>query len=86
MVQRAVKTPATMASEMAKGDRPELTSLVGASAAPSQTPAARAQATPRAWREVKGAGWGLVGVVGLLGIFPSGAKARSIFLGCLCTG
>jgi hypothetical protein len=52
-VQRAVKTPATMKSEMAKGERPELTSLVGASAAPSQTPAARAQATPREWTEVK---------------------------------
>ena len=46
-VQRAVKTPATMQSEMAKGDRPVLTSLVGASAAPSHTPAARPQSTPR---------------------------------------
>lgn len=66
-VQRAVKTPATMAREMAKGDRPELTSLVGASAAPSQTPAARAQATPRAWTEVKAAAdLGVVEVVGIL--------------------
>lgn len=52
-VQRAVKTPATMQSEMAKGERPELTSLVGASAAPSQTPAASALATPRPWTDWK---------------------------------
>jgi hypothetical protein len=35
-----------MHSEIAKGDKPELTSLVGASAPPSHTPAASAQATP----------------------------------------
>src|SRR5579859_5026704 len=46
-VQRAVKTPATMQSEMAKGEKPASTSLVGASAAPSQTPAARPHSTPR---------------------------------------
>ena len=46
-VHRAVKTPATMHREMAKGERPELTSLVGASAAPSQTPAPSPQITPR---------------------------------------
>src|ERR1700677_3612741 len=46
-VQRAVKTPATMHSETANGERPALTNLVGASAAPSQTPAARPQITPR---------------------------------------
>src|SRR4051812_43933662 len=45
--QRAVKTPATMHSEIAKGERPVLTSLVGASAAPSHTPAPRPHSTPR---------------------------------------
>jgi hypothetical protein len=35
-----------MQSEIANGDRPELTSLVGASAAPSQTPAPSPHATP----------------------------------------
>src|SRR2546423_5013482 len=46
-VQRAVNTPATMHSETAKGENPAFTSLVGASAAPSHTPAANPQATPR---------------------------------------
>ncbi len=50
-VHRAVKTPATMQSEMAKGEKPALTSLVGASAAPSQTPAARPQTTPSVCNE-----------------------------------
>jgi hypothetical protein len=45
-VQRAVKTPATMHSEMAKGEKPATTSLVGASAAPSHAPAARPHRTP----------------------------------------
>jgi len=58
IVQRAVKTPATMHSEIANGDRPELTSLVGASAAPSHTPAANPQATPRPCLDAK-AGPGL---------------------------
>ena len=44
--QRAVNTPATMHSEIAKGESPELTSFVGASAAPSQTPAASPHSTP----------------------------------------
>src|SRR5580658_2186872 len=47
MVHRAVNTPATMKSEMAKGEYPAVTSLVGASAAPSQTPAVSPQITPR---------------------------------------
>src|SRR6185312_3796230 len=46
-VQRAVNTPATMHRETAKGERPVLTSLVGASAAPSHTPAPRPQRTPK---------------------------------------
>ena len=41
-LQRATKTPATMQSEIEYGDRPAFTSLVGASAAPSQTPAPNA--------------------------------------------
>src|SRR5437763_9037953 len=44
-VQRAVKTPATMHKEIAMGDKPELTSFVGASAAPNHTPAPSPQAT-----------------------------------------
>src|ERR1022692_2259518 len=35
-VQRATNTPATMPSEMINGENPAVTSLVGASAAPSQ--------------------------------------------------
>ena len=38
---------------MANGDKPELTSLVGASAAPSQTPAPSPQMTPRPCSDVK---------------------------------
>src|SRR5579884_1595119 len=49
-VQRAVNTPATMHRETANGERPVLTSLVGASAAPSHTPAPRPQRTPRPCR------------------------------------
>src|SRR3954464_54923 len=45
--QRAVKTPATMQREMAKGERPVVTSLVGAWAAPSHTPAPRPHRTPK---------------------------------------
>ena len=45
-VQRAVNTPATMHSEMAYGDSPVVTSFVGASAAPSQTPAPSPHNTP----------------------------------------
>src|ERR1019366_3837290 len=44
--QRAVNTPATIHSDIAKGESPELTSFVGASAAPSQTPAASPHSTP----------------------------------------
>jgi hypothetical protein len=40
-----------MQSEMAKGENPELTSLVGASAAPSHAPAASPQITSSEWRE-----------------------------------
>ena len=46
MVHRAIKTPETMHNEIANGENPEFTSLVGASAAPSHTPAARPQSTP----------------------------------------
>jgi hypothetical protein len=42
-----------MHSEIANGDSPELTSLVGASAPPSHTPAASAQATPSACTDRK---------------------------------
>src|SRR5579884_1721342 len=45
-VQRAVNTPATIHREIANGERPVLTSLVGASAAPSHTPAPSPQRTP----------------------------------------
>src|ERR1700749_4505205 len=40
-----------MHSETANGEKPALTSLVGASAAPSQTPAARPQITPKPCKE-----------------------------------
>ena len=40
-LQRARKTPMTMTSEMTIGDRPTVTSFVGASAAPSHAPHGR---------------------------------------------
>src|SRR5262250_1514606 len=46
-LQRARKTPMTMMSEMAMGEMPMETSLVGASAAPSQAPAAKPERMPR---------------------------------------
>ncbi len=46
-VHRAVKTPATIHNEIANGEKPEFTSFVGASAAPSHTPAVNPQITPR---------------------------------------
>jgi hypothetical protein len=54
-VQRAVNTPATMQREMAKGEKPTFTSLVGPSAAPSQTPAASPDATPSPCSELTSA-------------------------------
>ena len=50
-VQRATKAPITMPMEMMKGENPALTSLVGASALPSQTAAASPQKTPSLCRE-----------------------------------
>jgi hypothetical protein len=40
-----------MQSEIAKGENPAVTNFVGASAAPSHTPAARPQMTPSLWSE-----------------------------------
>src|ERR1035438_8096375 len=49
-VERATNTPATMPSEMIKGENPAVTSLVGASAAPrrapGEAPAPKPQETP----------------------------------------
>ena len=50
-VQRATNTPATMPSEIRKGEKPTVTSFVGASAAPSHAPAPSPHATPSRWRE-----------------------------------
>ena len=50
-VQRATNTPATMPSEIIKGEKPSVTSLVGASAAPSHAPAASPHITPSLCRE-----------------------------------
>ncbi len=50
-VQRATKAPITMPMEMRKGENPALTSLVGASAVPSQTAAVSPQKTPSLCRE-----------------------------------
>jgi hypothetical protein len=49
-LQRARNTPNTMASDTTTGDRPIVTSFVGASAAPSHTPAASPQRMPSRWR------------------------------------
>jgi len=50
-LQRARKTPTTMTSEMTIGERPIVTSFVGASAAPSQAPAVSPERMPRSCRE-----------------------------------
>src|SRR5579862_8313722 len=49
-LQRARKTPSTMMSEIVIGEMLGLTSLMGASAPPSQAPAANPQKMPRACR------------------------------------
>src|ERR1043166_2544087 len=49
-LQRARKTPRTIASDTTTGETPMVTSLVGASAAPSQAPAVRPHSMPRPWR------------------------------------
>ena len=51
-VQRATKAPITMPIEMMKGENPAFTSLVGASALPSQTAAASPQNTPSLCNEI----------------------------------
>jgi hypothetical protein len=50
-VHRAVKTPVTIQREIANGEKPAVTSFVGASADPSHTPAVKPQMTPRPWSE-----------------------------------
>src|ERR1700733_432906 len=52
-LQRARKTPNTMMSETVMGEISGLTSLMGASAPPSQAPAAKPQKMPRACSERK---------------------------------
>lgn len=47
-LQRARKTPMTMLSDTTTGDKPSVTSFVGASAAPSHAPAERPQRIPTA--------------------------------------
>src|SRR5260370_14050391 len=49
-LQRARKTPSTMMKETVIGEMSGLTSLMGASAPPSQAPAANPQKMPRACR------------------------------------
>src|SRR5215469_6388952 len=49
-LQRARKTPQTITSETVIGEISGLTSLIGASAPPSQAPAAKPQNMPRACR------------------------------------
>src|ERR1700736_5572977 len=76
MVQRATKTPITMQREMANGEKPAVTSLVGAAALPSHTPATRPQITPRAWRERRLSAGNLPGDTALIGFgFGFGAVA-----------
>src|SRR3989442_6057363 len=48
-VHRATNTPVTMQSEIKNGESPTVTSLVGASAAPSHAPAANPESTPSEW-------------------------------------
>src|SRR5450631_292362 len=49
-LQRARKTPMTMMREIVMGEMSGLTSLMGASAPPSQAPAAKPQKMPKACR------------------------------------
>src|SRR5579864_1651853 len=49
-LQRARNTPQTITSETVMGEISGLTSLIGASAPPSQAPAAKPQNIPSAWR------------------------------------
>src|SRR6266852_1439004 len=49
-LQRARNTPTTIAREITTGERPRATILVGASAAPSQAPAAKPLTTPASCR------------------------------------
>src|SRR5450432_103947 len=48
-LQRARKTPITIIREIATGEMPRETSLVGASAAPSHAPAVKPHRMPRSW-------------------------------------
>src|SRR5215470_7637576 len=48
-LQRARKTPSTITSETTIGERPMVTSLVGASAAPSHAPAVKPERMPMSW-------------------------------------
>ncbi len=70
-LQRARKTPMTMIREMTIGEMPMETSFVGASAAPSQAPAAKPERMPSNWsffeREAPGIAGGVV--VEMTGIF-----------------
>ena len=50
-VQRATKTPATMESEIKKGESPTVTNFRGAAAPANQAPAASPHITPRTCRE-----------------------------------
>jgi hypothetical protein len=50
-VHRATNTPATIPSETRNGEKPAVTSLVGASAAANHEAAANPQITPSACRE-----------------------------------
>jgi hypothetical protein len=65
-----------MQKEMAKGEKPEAARRAGASAAPSQAPAAMAQAVPRPWRLRAvcgtGAGWVVLCEVRSFGVVTGG--------------
>src|SRR2546423_1921200 len=80
-LQRARKTPMTMISEITMGDTPMETSLVGASAAPSQAPAVNPERMPSVCsfreRERSLAGTATP-VVGTLAIFLAASGVTSV--------
>src|SRR4029077_12818840 len=63
-LQRASKTPMTMMREMTIGEMPMETSFVGASAAPSQAPAAKPERMPSNWSFLEREASGTAGGVG----------------------
>src|SRR5579885_2570086 len=77
-LQRARKTPQTITSETVMGEICGLTSLIGASAPPSQAPAANPQKMPRACSERRRPA-GTVEIVGDLACTLAGRRFNGVY-------